>query len=156
MITLPPMSAETWQLWRTASIVGYAADKVRVGTWPADDAETRAAAEFLSILPEGQATPGHEFRSVTIEDGTIVGSLWFAPEPSANPAGIFIWDIEIDQAFRGQGYGRATLAALEPIARELGYAEIGLHVFGDNEIARNLYRSAGYAETDVSMVKRLL
>ena len=44
---------------------------------------------------------------------------------------------------------------LNNMARTLGYDEIGLHVFGDNEIARNLYRSAGYVETNVSMVKRL-
>lgn len=155
MISLSPMSAETWNLWRAASIEGYAADKVRVGTWPAEGAEARAAAEFLSILPEGQATPGHDFRSVMNEDGAIVGSLWFAPDRGTGRSAIFIWDIVVDPAFRGRGYGRATLAALEPIARELGYSEIGLHVFGDNEVARNLYRSAGYAETDVSMVKRL-
>lgn len=149
------MTAETWQVWRAASIKGYAEDKVRVGTWPAEGAEQRAAAEFLSILPEGQTTPGHDFRSVLNEDGVIIGALWFAPDRGPGRSTIFIWDIGIDPAFRGHGYGRATLAALEPIARELGYSEIGLHVFGDNEVARNLYRSAGYAETDVSMVKRL-
>jgi RimJ/RimL family protein N-acetyltransferase len=46
-------------------------------------------------------------------------------------------------------------AALEPIARDLGYDEIGLHVFGDNEVARHLYRSSGYVETDVMMRKTL-
>ncbi len=68
---------------------------------------------------------------------------------------IFIWDIEIDPRHRGQGHGRAALEALEPIARSLGYDEIELHTFGDNEVARNLYRSAGYREVNVSMVKRL-
>jgi ribosomal protein S18 acetylase RimI-like enzyme len=67
----------------------------------------------------------------------------------------FIWDIEVVEAARGHGYGRAALAALEPIARDLGYDAIGLHVFGDNEIARGLYRSSGYVETDVSMRKAL-
>jgi ribosomal protein S18 acetylase RimI-like enzyme len=155
-VTLAAMSAETWHLWRAASIEGYAEDKVRIGAWPAEGAAARAAAEFLSILPEGQATPGHDFRSVTNEDGVVIGALWFAPDRGPGRSTIFIWDIEIDLAFRGHGYGRATLAALEPIARELGFSGIGLHVFGDNEVARNLYRSAGYAETDVSMVKRLL
>ncbi len=46
-------------------------------------------------------------------------------------------------------------SALEVLARELGYDAIGLHVFGDNEVARALYRSAGYVETDVTMRKRL-
>jgi len=149
------MSPETWQVWRAASIEGYAADKVRVGTWPAEGSKARATAEFLSILPEGQATPGHDFRSVVNHAGAIVGALWFAPDRGPGRATIFIWDIVIDPAFRGHGYGRATLVALEPIARELGFSEIGLHVFGDNDVARNLYRSSGFVETDVSMVKRL-
>ena len=52
-------------------------------------------------------------------------------------------------------YGRAALEALEPIARELGYDAIALHVFADNDVARSLYRSSGYVETDVSMRKHL-
>ena len=67
----------------------------------------------------------------------------------------FIWDIAIVAEYRGRGYGRAALQALEPLVRELGYDSIGLHVFGDNEVARQLYRSVGYMETDVSMQKRL-
>jgi len=35
------------------------------------------------------------------------------------------------------------------------YDAIGLHVFGDNDVARGLYRSSGYVETDVSMRKTL-
>ena len=30
-----------------------------------------------------------------------------------------------------------------------------LHVFGDNQVARELYRSSGYVETDVMMRKTL-
>jgi len=61
----------------------------------------------------------------------------------------------VQPEFRGHGYGRAALLLLEPLARELGYDAIRLHVFGDNEVARRLYRSTGYTETDVSMLKRL-
>lgn len=155
MVTLVPMSAATWTTWRVSTIRGYAQDNVRIGAWPADGAEARAAVDFERILPDGRATPGHEFRSVLNEGGATVGALWFAPNPPGQRRAIFIWDIGIDPRYRGQGYGRAALEALEPIARSLGYDEIELHTFGDNEIARNLYRSAGYVETNVSMVKRL-
>jgi ribosomal protein S18 acetylase RimI-like enzyme len=156
MVTLVPMSAAAWTSWRAATIAGYAQDNVRIGAWPADGAEARAAVDLLGILPDGQATPGHAFRSIVNEEGAPVGSLWFAPNlPTHRPA-IFIWDIVIHPSYRGRGYGRAALEALEPIARSLGYNEIELHTFGDNEIARNLYRSAGYVETNVSMVKRLI
>lgn len=74
-------------------------------------------------------------------------------EPDRGTA--FIYDIAIDEAFRRLGYGRGALRALEPLARELGYDAIGLQVFGDNDVARNLYRSPGDIETDVTMRKRL-
>jgi len=58
MITLSPMSAETWQLWRASSIEGYAADKVRVGTWPAEGAAARAASSLHSDLVMVKAPVG--------------------------------------------------------------------------------------------------
>ncbi|HEY7936210.1 MAG TPA: GNAT family N-acetyltransferase [Candidatus Limnocylindrales bacterium] len=155
MVTLEPMSPEIWMRWRLATIAGHARDQVRIGAWPAEGAEARAAAVLAVLLPDGQATTDHQFKSILNEDGLVVGALWFAPDRVDGRRAIFIWDIVIAEDFRGRGYGRAALAALEPIARSLGYDEIGLHVFGDNEIARDLYRSAGYVETNVSMVKRL-
>lgn len=155
MVTLQPMSPEIWTRWRATTITGYARDQVRIGAWPAEGAEVKATALLDVLLPNGQSTADNQFDSIVNDDGAIVGALWFAPERSDGRRAIFIWDIVIGEDFRGRGYGRAALAALEPIARELGYDEISLHVFGDNEVARNLYRSAGYVETNVSMVKRL-
>jgi ribosomal protein S18 acetylase RimI-like enzyme len=155
MVTLEPMTPETWERWRAAAIRAYAADKARIGAWPAEDAEEMSAVEFAGLLPEGRTTKGHEFRSIVNEAGRQVGALWFAPLGEAGRGTAFIYDIEIDAAFRGRGYGRAALLALEPLARDLGYDAIGLHVFGDNEVARNLYRSTGYIETDVTMRKDL-
>jgi ribosomal protein S18 acetylase RimI-like enzyme len=155
MVTLEPMTPEVWVRWRAGTIAGYARDQVRVGGWQAEGAEDRAAATLAVLLPDGQSTADHQFKSVLNEDGVIVGALWFAPERGDGRRAIFIWDIVIARDFRGRGYGRATLAALEPIARAMGYDEISLHVFGDNQVARDLYRSAGYVETNVSMVKRL-
>lgn len=154
-VTLQPMTAETFAQWRAGSVRAYAADKVRVGAWPADGAEARSEREFAELLPQGLATPGHELRSIVSESGEVVGALWFGPVRTADPGTCFIWDIEVAEEARGHGYGRAAMMALEPVARDLGYSEIALHVFGDNEVARNLYRSSGYAETDVTMRKRL-
>ena len=155
MVTLPPMSTAEWTAWREQSIRDYAADKVRIGAWSADEAVERATNDFARLLPDGQVTPGHEFRSITNETGAVVGALWFGRSDELAASTAFIWDISVDIASRGRGYGRAALSALEPIARELGYDSIRLHVFGDNEVARNLYRTAGYVETDVSMLRRL-
>ena len=154
MVTLPPMEPNVWEAWRGASIAAYAADMVRIGSWLPESAEERAAALFAGLVPDGRDTVGHEFRSIVNETGETVGALWFAAEVEVGHATAFIWDIAIEPAHRGRGYGRAAMEALEPLARSLGYDTIRLHVFGDNTVARGLYRAVGYTETDVSMVKR--
>lgn len=155
MVTLEPMTPDRWARWRAAAVDAYAADKVRVGAWPADGAAERAERAFATLAPDGQATAGHEFRDIVDETGAIVGALWFGPSDAIGRGQAFILDIEVEAAFRGRGHGRAALVALDDLAHELGYDAIGLHVFGDNEVARRLYRSAGYVETDVTMRKRL-
>jgi RimJ/RimL family protein N-acetyltransferase len=45
------------------------------------------------------------------------------------------------------------LALAEAEARSHGLHRIALNVFGGNEVARNLYRSLGYAESAVHMAK---
>jgi ribosomal protein S18 acetylase RimI-like enzyme len=155
VVTLPPMPWEEWDAWRTASIHRYAADMVRSGSWEAGNAEARARTLFARLVPDGPATAGHQFRSIVNEVGDRVGAVWFAADEEFGRTAAFVWDIVVDPPYRGRGYGRAAMEALEPLARDLGYDAIRLHVFGDNEVARHLYTSVGYAETDVSMVKRL-
>jgi len=43
----------------------------------------------------------------------------------------------------------------EELARTNGALSIGLNVFADNTVARNLYASLGYRETSVHMRKQL-
>lgn len=149
------MSPAAYEAWRVASIAGFAADMVRIGAWPAAEAEAKASAQLQQILPAGRATAGHEFCSIVTAGGETVGHLWFGPHDVVGRGAAFIWDIAIVAGARGRGYGRAALLALEPLVRQLGYETIRLHVFGDNEVARQLYRSAGYMETDVSMQKQV-
>jgi ribosomal protein S18 acetylase RimI-like enzyme len=155
MVSLEPMSPEAWEAWRIQSIRGYAEEKVRAGTWPAETAEDRAVEEFAALLPQGQRTRGHEFRSIVTEAGEPVGVIWIAAQREIGSGAAFIYDIVIDPDQRGRGHGRAAMKSLETLARALGYDRIRLHVFGHNAVARHLYRSLGYAETDVQMEKRI-
>ena len=83
------------------------------------------------------------------------GPCGLGPKDVPDSQTCFIWDIEVRVEARGQGYGRAALLALEQLALDLGYDAIGLHVFGANTVARELYLTSGYIETDVSMVKAI-
>lgn len=67
----------------------------------------------------------------------------------------FVYDVEVDAAARGKGYGRGLMLAAEPYARDRGAGVLKLHVFGSNTVARGLYESLGYETTNVSMAKPL-
>jgi GNAT superfamily N-acetyltransferase len=66
---------------------------------------------------------------------------------------LWIYDIRIDDARRGRGYGKAAMLFAEGEARRRGYNRVGLNVFGGNAIARNLYLSIGYEENAIFMSK---
>jgi ribosomal protein S18 acetylase RimI-like enzyme len=155
MVELAPMSPPDWEAWRVAAVAAYARQMAQRGVWPAETSLARASALFAELVPDGQESPGHVFRHITLADGSKTGALWLAAEDAPGRGTVFLWDIVIDEAHRGRGLGRAALAAAEALARWLGYERMRLHVFGDNEVARGLYRSAGYEETDVTMEKRI-
>ena len=66
-----------------------------------------------------------------------------------------MYDITIDEAERGRGFGRAAMLALEEELRDLGHESVALNVWGGNAVARGLYRSLGYVEESVHMRKQL-
>lgn len=155
MVRLEPMDDATFATWQEASIREYAAEKVEAGAWPASDALERSRREFAQELPDGRATAGHEVRSVVTDAGERVGMVWFATEERPFGRVVFIYDISIEPAHRRRGYAQAALAEVEAYARDHGLVGVQLHVFGANAGARELYRRAGFVETDVTMLKRV-
>jgi ribosomal protein S18 acetylase RimI-like enzyme len=155
MIRLEPMDEATYVAWRAATTREYAAEKVKAGNYPEADAEALAEGEFAKLLPIGRESPGQEIRSMVNEAGEKVGYAWFTIENRDVGRVVFIYDIAVDPAHRRHGYARLALAEIDAYARENGCLGVMLHVFGDNEAARQLYRSAGYLETNVMMLKRV-
>jgi ribosomal protein S18 acetylase RimI-like enzyme len=90
-------------------------------------------------------------------DGTPVGVLWIGlTHPRGIPDCAFLYDIEVEEAYRGAGYGRALLAAGEDGVRSHGVGGLELNVFGDNTRAIRLYDTAGYRVVAQQMRKNLL
>jgi ribosomal protein S18 acetylase RimI-like enzyme len=153
---LVPMAEEEYEAWQQQEIRDYAADKVKAGTWRPDDAIERSRDAFLTLLPDGVRSEGQYL--YTLEDeaaGRKVGVIWFAVRAGEGKPSAFIYDIVVDEAERGRGYGRQAMLALEDKVRALGLDTIGLHVFGHSTIARDLYLKVGYEITDYVMVKKL-
>jgi GNAT superfamily N-acetyltransferase len=152
-VTLEPMSESVYETWRERSVREYAAENVKSGRWTEDEALDRSAEDFVQLLPDGLTSPGNYLWTVRSDAGDDVGILWV--DTNRRPGQAFIYDIEMDESRRGQGFGTATLLALEDWARSGGISSIGLHVFGHNTGAWQLYKRMGYVETSVQMEKHL-
>ena len=156
-IRLRPLREDEFESWLERSRERYAADMVANGGLAPDQAEAKALRDGLALLPDGVATAGqHLFVIEDAETDAGVGTLWFGVGPAPDGGErAWLYEIEIDPDQRGKGLGRAAMLELESRVRALGYERIELNVFGGNMPARGLYRSLGYAESAVTMVKRL-
>jgi ribosomal protein S18 acetylase RimI-like enzyme len=155
-VELEPITPDRYAAWRERSVREYGEAHAATGDWPADEAHARAEREFAELLPDGPATPGNWLWSI-VDPGSRepVGVLWVAERDRPSGRGLYIYDIRVDEDSRGRGYGGGALRALERFARERGFASLRLHVFGDNDVARGLYRREGFIETNVMMEKVL-
>lgn len=149
-VTLDPMTEEEFGPYLEALILAYAQENAETGRWPAEQAPERSRENIGELLPDGLRTADH-FLWVARDAGEDVGVLWIGRQPWGAAIEAYIYDLEVRPERRGQGYGRAIMAAAEEQARRLGASSIGLHVHGPNSAARALYTSLGYQETDVTM-----
>lgn len=154
-VTLRAPRPDEFATWKAAAFKEYVEEIVNSGTMSRQAAEEKANREDAELLPDGWATPGQLIFRLDV-DGQPVGWLWLALQsPRAEDGVGFIYDITVDEAVQGQGYGRAAMQLAEAEARRHGLHALTLNVFGQNAIARGLYSSLGYRETSVQMRKEL-
>lgn len=153
MITLRPMTDSEYQRLREAIFEDYARDLANVNSIAIDEGRKAAERQFAQLLPDGMASKGHYFWRIVAENGDAVGDLWVLVE--SEKARAFIYFVGIDEQYRGQGYSRAAMLALESTVKPLGANHIDLNVFGDNTVAVRLYESLGYKPTAMNMRKEI-
>lgn len=128
----------------------YAEDKHNNGGIPLEQAHAEASREAEQLFPGGRLAPGHAVFIATDDAGSRVGRLWMAPRGESTDVA-FIYDIQVEAAARGNGYGRAIMQEAARWSRDNGYSTLALHVFGGNSVAINLYESLGFVTTDRMM-----
>jgi len=149
-----PLREDEFDAWYAACRDRYATDIEENGGVPHAEAQKKAVDDMASLLGDRLATEGHGFFVMDVE-GEPAGSLWVAERTGMSGAQLWIYEVRVDEAHRGKGLGRALMEYAEEEARRRGMPQIGLNVFGGNEVARGLYRSLGYFESAVFMVKRV-
>ena len=107
------------------------------------------------MFPYGRPGPG-QWAFAVESDGERVGELWLGERGDELSRGaLWVFDVRIDEAHRGRGFGRAAMVEAEREAARRGHDRVVLNVFAGNGVARRLYESLGYADVAVIMVKSL-
>lgn len=159
MTVLLPMRPEVFATTLPVAIADYAAGNVAVGRSTPATALELSRSDFAALLPQGLATPNQHWLEIHAGSGGVTapphGHLWFAVQDGPDGRGAFVYQLFVMPAHRRQGHARRACHALEALAREMGVARIGLHVFGFNDAAQALYRSLGYTVSGLNMAKTL-
>jgi ribosomal protein S18 acetylase RimI-like enzyme len=163
-IVLQPLTDAEYPEFVERQIEETARQHVNAGEWTPEAATTLARERLADLVADRLRGTGDRFFTGVTADGTRVGWLWVSPAPSFLGPGHertrWLSQITVDEALRGQGYGRAMLEALHAQLHQERVAEIWLRVYDWNTVAQHLYRSLGYGlarkfETDAHMRKLL-
>ncbi len=154
-LRLRPATADEIDAWLPRLAAGYAAHIAGSGSLPPADARRKADSDLRARLTAGPDRAGQLiFRLMA--DQQPVGWLWLAvPVAAGDPAMAWVNDVEVDEEFRGRGYGRQAMLLAEKEAAARGMTSVGLNVHGQNTVARGLYDSLGYQVTAQQMKKVL-
>lgn len=155
MVRLVPMTAKEFAEYLERDIERYAEENVKAGYWAPAEALEESRKEHQQLLPSGLATKDHHFLKIQDEGGIMIGEAWLKANHDTLLPSAFLYDLFIEEAHRGQGYGKQAMLALEEKAKELGLRTLALHVFAHNAKARALYEGLGYEVKSLNMEKLL-
>jgi ribosomal protein S18 acetylase RimI-like enzyme len=151
-IQLREKSVDDRQRWREVEKARYRNELLEAGNSP--EAAQANIERNDALLRVGDEPAKGQYILDVLRADEKVGNLWLGTTPVSDSEW-WIYDIEIDEEFRGTGLGRATLHAAEEFARAHGATQLGLNVFGSNAVARHLYETSGFQIKNVLMCKDL-
>jgi phosphinothricin acetyltransferase len=128
--------------------------ELRPDDWPAvceiyEEGIRGGEATFETEPPswEGWDAAHPELRLVAERDGAVVG--WAALSPASGRdcyRGVGEVSVYVSEAARGDGLGRALLAALVERSEQAGYWTLTAGVFPENEASLRLHKACGFRE----------
>lgn len=151
MIRLTEKSSDDLDRWLPEMWELYRQDLIAAG-FSIAEAQVNVDHHQSNLFVDGRPAPGQHILDVWSDEDKI-GSLWLSQQDAGKSSEWFIYDIVIDDDYRGRGFGRLGMAAAEEFVRARGGTKLGLSVFGFNTVARQLYDSMDYKVVSVSMVK---
>ena len=155
IVKLRPMTPSEFDSLIDTAFTGYVAERVATGQTREADAAAEIRRQREQYLPDGVATE-HMLLFVGEVDGEPIGWIWLAlPGVANHPDTAWVYNVEVDVAHRGHGYGRGLMLAAERELVARGVDRLGLNVFGANRTAIRLYEQLGYQVLAQQMAKKL-
>jgi ribosomal protein S18 acetylase RimI-like enzyme len=154
-LTLRPLRDDEVPAYIERGRAAYRNDLVTQAGLPDEAADRKAQADWERLLPEPKVPDGAHMYALEDESGARVGVLWWTQRDDEQGPAAYVYEVEIEEAYRGRGHGREAMRLFEEDARAHGFERASLLVLGGNEVARSLYRSLDYAERAVFMSKSL-
>ncbi|WP_166983545.1 GNAT family N-acetyltransferase [Paramicrobacterium fandaimingii] len=143
-VVLRSMTGEEFARYNDGLAEDFAQELVESGAADTLEAAREESSQQMSaLLPDGLGSAGQHLWTVRHGDERV-GILWL----SHGDDRAFIYDIEMEPAFRGRGFGTQTLRLAAEKARAWGLPCVALNVFGNNEGAQRLYAREGYTATE--------
>ena len=153
MITFRAMKAEEFADYRDYFIVDYADEIAANFGYGLEKSQEIAVKELLDDLPQDVSTRDNFLFCIEENGDRTIGYLWYKLLDDGET--VFILDFVLFERFRGLGYGKAALMALEEKLSHSGVEQIKLRVAFDNKRAYGLYENLGFNITGYNMVKNL-
>ncbi|MBN3230118.1 GNAT family N-acetyltransferase [Pectobacterium brasiliense] len=153
MVKLTDMAEGDYPEYRQFFILEYAQDLQESRGYDAEKARAIATQSIDIALPQGVHTRANKLWCIHSSDdaGVIIGYLWVVLKEHA----AWVSDFCLLPAWRGRGFGKASLAAMDVALTALGIGEIGLRVAAHNPVAKTLYEKNGFQITGFNMHKNL-
>ncbi|MEQ9865435.1 GNAT family N-acetyltransferase [Pectobacterium aroidearum] len=153
MVNLTDMAEGDYPEYRQFFILEYAQDLQESRGYDTEKARAIATQSIDIALPQSVHTAANKLwciHSAENED-VVIGYLWVILKKNA----AWVSDFCLLPAWRGRGFGKAALAAMDAALVALGIGDIGLRVAVHNPVARALYEKSGFQITGFNMHKNL-
>jgi hypothetical protein len=147
-VSVRPMNEMEFASFQEESARVYVSQLTASGNLSLEEAERRARAEGLKILPDGMATKGAVLLSI-FKNAEQIGYLWFDVRERGNIKTAFSYAFEIYPYGKGCGYS-AMIKAREYL-RAIGVQKVSLHAFSKNERVVELYKAVGFRVDSYNM-----
>jgi ribosomal protein S18 acetylase RimI-like enzyme len=151
LLELKFMNQIDYETYLERAIPKIAIEYVESGVCSREQSMDYAKAIINDVLKDGLETKD-QFLFQVLKDGVSIGILWYGKRTEHEA---FIYDIELDEAYRGKGLGKQVMLLAENHAKQNGYTKMTLHVFGHNQTAISLYQKMGYITFSMHMSKEI-